>query len=80
MELKEEHKKKKKYRNNIAIKQLMERSQGKRRKWIVEDSPLVGEILEKFPLLDTCKVVSFYFNNILLHKTIKTSKVFISDY
>ena len=59
-QLKEEHKKKKKYQNHDAILQLMERSLSRRRKWIVENKPLVIEILNKFPLLDTSEVVSLY--------------------
>lgn len=56
--LQEEHQRKTKYRNLPAIMELMGRSQGKRRKWILENRPLVGEILNRFPLLDTSEVVS----------------------
>ena len=60
-ELQEEHKKKKKLRNQAAILQLMERTRGKRRRWIAEKNPLLVEILNKFPLLDTSEVVSFWY-------------------
>ena len=58
-ELKEEYKKDKLCRNPAVVKQLMERSRARRMKWIIESDPLVEEILEHFPFLDTSKVVCF---------------------
>lgn len=58
LKLQEEQKKRKKSRNHATIKELMEKTFPKRRKWIVEDCPLVYGILKKFPLLNSSKMVT----------------------
>ena len=58
LKLKEEQKRRKKSRNHATIKELMEKTLPNRRKWIVEDCPLVNGILEKFPLLNSSKMVA----------------------
>ena len=58
-EMKTEHAKKR-GKNHSRIKQLMETTRGRRKKWITEDSPLTSQILQKFPLLSSTKTVSLY--------------------
>ncbi len=57
-ELKEEHKKSKKNRSQVRVKELMEATYSGRRKWIMEERPFVGEVLDAFPPLKGTKPVS----------------------
>lgn len=45
-------------RNQAKIKDLMEKTRERRRKWIVQDRPLVWEVVEAFPCLGSSKGVS----------------------
>lgn len=64
--LKEECKKKK-GRNHATIKEIMEVTQQRRRKWIEEESPLVMEALCKYPCLTSTKVVSGTVAKVVTH-------------
>ncbi len=44
-------------RNDEYSRQLMDRTFAIRRRWIMETSPPVMEILDKFPLLDNSEMV-----------------------
>ncbi len=57
-ELNTEYKMSKRGRNHATIKHLMETTQQRRRKWIMEESPHVSEVLDKFPFLTSSKNVS----------------------
>ena len=41
-----------------AANQLMNKTRGMRRQWIVQDKPNIKEVLETFPLLKDSKIVS----------------------
>ena len=49
--LKEEYAKNRKGRKHATIKYLMEVTRQRRWKWILEQSPLVSEVIEEFPFL-----------------------------
>lgn len=57
-ELKLECDKQRKKRSQVKIKDLMEKTFNGRRKWIVNDRPLVAEVLKAFPPLGESKDVS----------------------
>ena len=57
-ELNQEYKKSKRERNHATIKHLMEATKQHRRKWIMEERPLMSEVLDKFPFLASSKQVS----------------------
>ena len=44
-------------RNHATIKNLMEVARQRRWKWILEQNPLVSEVIEEFPFLVFGKVV-----------------------
>ena len=46
--------------NHKEVKRLMELTKLRRHKWIREESPLVFEVVNKFPYLATSKWVSIY--------------------
>ena len=56
--LKKEYAKNRKGKNHATIKNLMEVTRQRRWKWILEQSPLVSEVIEEFPFLVFGKVVS----------------------
>lgn len=57
-ELKAEYRKGKKDRNHSTVKQLMDTTLIRRRKWIMQERPLISEVLQKFSPLTTSKGVS----------------------
>ena len=61
-ELNQEYKKSKRERNHATIEQLMKATQQHCRKWIVEEHPLMSEVLDKFPFLASSKKVSSLFS------------------
>ncbi len=61
-ELKQECDKKRK-KNHARIKELMDETFIGRRTWILNDRPLVTEVLDTFPPLSTTKAVSGFSHN-----------------
>ena len=43
--------------NHKVIKELMEKTKKNHHKWIHEDRPMIREVLDKFPVLRTCRWV-----------------------
>lgn len=62
--------KKNKGKNHATIKELMQVTEQRRRKWIEEESPLVVEILSKYPSLTSTKVVSGIVAKVVTHACI----------
>ena len=56
--LKQEFKKSRKNRDQVEIKQLMEKTSARRRQWIISERPLVSVVVKEFPALKSTKVVS----------------------
>lgn len=52
--------------NKRFIKKAMKETFSTRRKWILQETPSLSSILEKFPILKTQKFVSTFFNNALI--------------
>ncbi len=53
-----EWKKGRKKRSRVLIKELMEHTGGLRRKWIMEEGPMISQILKNFPPLRESRMVS----------------------
>lgn len=47
-------------RNQATLKQLMEKTRTKRRRWMENDRPLVSEVIKMFPCLETSRMVSHF--------------------
>lgn len=53
-------------RNQATVKELMEKTRKRRRRWIEQDRPLIWEVLDVFPCLGSSRGVSV-FNCICTH-------------
>lgn len=57
-DLNSEWKKGHKKRSRVKVKELMDHTAGMRRNWIVEENPMISQILKSFPPLKESKTVS----------------------
>ena len=56
--LKLEWKKGRKQRSHAVLKELMNETATQRNKWIIEEKPLISEVIRKFPPLKESRMVS----------------------
>ena len=56
-----EWKKGRKKRSRVVVKELMEYTAGFRRKWIVEENPMISQVIKNFPPLMESKMVRIHY-------------------